>query len=446
MWSSRATPREKRQNHPPYATLIFPTRVTSFSVAPQICNGLHMLRMLFPVVGKQYETCPFSDELSKFCGWLQHVGYTRYTTGRHLHRLFQVLSEGRLSVKDAVSGQLLHRAFRRRRTSRSQVRCFQHTERAYKLFLNSRGRFLERPTQDALSVICNRYRDHLVEVHGFSRHTVVHRLATASEFLRSALRSGESIADLSATHVERYLTEKSAVLTRHSLRQKIGQMRGFLRFAAVNGFLVERLDVIDTPRTYREELPPRALPWNMVQRLLRSVDRTSKTGGRDYAILHLMAYYGLRACEIAGLRVDSIDWSAKTCRIEQRKNHADLVLPFSDQTISVLRRYVRRERGSDPRPWLFFRVTPPTGGMEFHTVCEVFYRWAARSGLPLSGYSSYCLRHSFAMRLLQRGVGVKAIGDLLGHKSMEATCWYLRLDTAGLRPVALPLPRASPRC
>lgn len=159
-----------------------------------------------------------------------------------------------------------------------------------------------------------------------------------------------------------------------------------------------------------------------------------------------MAYYGLRASEIAGLRVDSIDWPTKTCRIEQRKNHADLVLPLSDQTISVLRRYVGRERGSDPRPWLFLRVTPPTSGMEFHTVCEVFYRWAARSGLPLSGYSSYCLRHSFAMRLLQRGVGVKAIGDLLGHKSMEATCWYLRLDTAGLRPVALPLPRASRRC
>lgn len=238
-----------------------------------------MFRMLFPVVGKLYESSPFSDELSKFCCWLQQVGYTRYTTGRHLHRLFQVLSEGRLSVKDAMSGELLHRAFRRRRTSRRQVRCFRHTERAYKLFLNSQGRLLERPTQDVLSVICNRYRDYLVEVHGFSRNTVVHRLATASEFLRSALRSGESISDLRPTHVERYLAEKSAVLTRHSLRQKIGQLRGFLRFAAAKGLLVERLDVIDTPRAYREELPPRALPWNIVHKLLRSVDRTSKRAG-----------------------------------------------------------------------------------------------------------------------------------------------------------------------
>jgi site-specific recombinase XerD len=45
------------------------------------------------------------------------------------------------------------------------------------------------------------------------------------------------------------------------------------------------------------------------------------------------------------------------------------------------------------------------------------------------------------MRLLQRGVGVKAIGDLLGHHTLESTCVYLRLDISSLRDVALPLPR-----
>jgi site-specific recombinase XerD len=63
-----------------------------------------------------------------------------------------------------------------------------------------------------------------------------------------------------------------------------------------------------------------------------------------------------------------------------------------------------------------------------------------QSGLPLQGTSSYCLRHSFAMRLLDRGVGVKVIGDLLGHRTLESTCVYLRLQTGALREVALPLP------
>ena len=44
------------------------------------------------------------------------------------------------------------------------------------------------------------------------------------------------------------------------------------------------------------------------------------------------------------------------------------------------------------------------------------------------------------MRLLSRGVGIKAIGDLLGHRSLEATCVYLRIDANMLRTVALPVP------
>jgi integrase/recombinase XerD len=339
-----------------------------------------MLRIVVPLVAKRYESSRFGNELNEFCCWLQHAGYSKRTAGRHLRRLFQVLTQSGLSGMGTMSGEHLHRAFGRRCTSAHRSRPFRATEWAYSRFLTSQGRLLQRPTQDALSGICDRYRDYLVEVHGFSRNTVVNRLVTASEFLRSALCPGESTTALRRAHVDRYLVDKSAVLTRHSLRQKIGQLRGFLRFAAAKGLLVERLDVIDTPRIYREELPPRALPWNMVQKLLRSVDRASKSGWRDYAILHLMAYYGLRASEIAGLRPDSIDWVAKTCRIEQRKNHADLVLPLSDKTISLLRRYVLRERGSDPRPSLFLRITAPSGGMEFGAVCEVFYRWSARSG------------------------------------------------------------------
>ena len=64
------------------------------------------------------------------------------------------------------------------------------------------------------------------------------------------------------------------------------------------------------------------------------------------------------------------------------------------------------------------------------------------AGLPLSDHSPYGLRHGFAMRLLERGVGIKAIGDLMGHRSLESTGVYLRLNTEALRDVALSVPRA----
>jgi integrase len=153
-----------------------------------------------------------------------------------------------------------------------------------------------------------------------------------------------------------------------------------------------------------------------------------------------MAYYGLRASEIATLQLDSIDWQARTVRIIQRKTRSDLVLPLMRVTLSLLRGYIKHERDASALPYLFLRVRRPAGPLTHYGVGDIFRTRAAQSGLALDGYSSYSLRHSFAMRLLQRNVGIKAIGDLLGHRSLEATCVYLRLDTTALRTVGLPLP------
>jgi len=107
---------------------------------------------------------------------------------------------------------------------------------------------------------------------------------------------------------------------------------------------------------------------------------------------------------------------------------------------AVLQRYLREGRPASDRLELFTRVIAPAGALTRGAIAEAFRRQVRRSGLPLTGASPYGLRHSFAMRLLGRNVGVKAIGDLLGHRSLEATSVYLRLQTDALRDVALPLP------
>ena len=75
--------------------------------------------------------------------------------------------------------------------------------------------------------------------------------------------------------------------------------------------------------------------------------------------------------------------------------------------------------------------------------CAVSVRFkvhARRSGLPIAEASAYALRHSFAMRLLGAGVGMKLIGDLMGHSSLASTSAYLRIQTDMLREVALDVP------
>ena len=73
-------------------------------------------------------------------------------------------------------------------------------------------------------------------------------------------------------------------------------------------------------------------------------------------------------------------------------------------------------------------------------VTEAFQAWSKRSGLAIPFQGAHCLRHSYAVYLLRSGISLKTIGDLLGHRTLESTCVYLRLAVEDLRDVALDLP------
>ena len=70
---------------------------------------------------------------------------------------------------------------------------------------------------------------------------------------------------------------RSKEISRHSLQHVVAQLRAFLRYAHDHGHLERRLDALETPRTYRDELPPRAMPWDTVLKLLSSIEPGSKS-------------------------------------------------------------------------------------------------------------------------------------------------------------------------
>jgi site-specific recombinase XerD len=174
---------------------------------------------------------------------------------------------------------------------------------------------------------------------------------------------------------------------------------------------------------------------------LRSVDRTTPKGRRDYAMLLMIATYGLRVSEIASLKIDDVSWRSRRIRLQRPKVGHPLALPLTDEVAAALLDYLRRDRPVSAHRHLFLRVRIPSGPVKSTAVCDVFDAWATRAGirLPLRG-GPHCLRHSLAVRLLRQGASVKSIGDLLGHRSAESTGVYLRLQVDELRDVALPLP------
>jgi len=399
-----------------------------------------MVRDFCPRYHRHYEESRFSDEFGLFAAWMHEQGHLRDPARGHLYRLRQVLEQSDRFLPGGLFSEAdLREVFT---VSGRSAYLYLATQRIFVRFLAAAGRLTTTGPVDALELLCLRYRQYLANVRGFSSQSIQHHLSTLKDFLSRGIASDRGLSGLTASDIETYVQLKSKENTRQSLQHVVAHLRAFLRYCAEHGETAPGLDVIDTPRTYRGELPPRALDWIVVRRLLASFRRRSPRDWRDHAILHLMAYYGLRPSEIASLQLSSIDWNARTLLVEQRKTHSYLVLPLANRTLRLLQCYLTLGRPCNDLPQLFLRIRSPIRAIKHYGVIEVFIKRARDSGLPLHGASAYTLRHAFAMRLLQRGVGVKAIGDLLGHRSLEATCVYLRIDTDMLRPVGLPVPTA----
>ncbi|RLD04544.1 MAG: integrase [Chloroflexi bacterium] len=314
------------------------------------------------------------------------------------------------------------------------------------LYLKDIGR-LSLPLLTASDRLVEAYCEYLKTVRGLAKATVEKHATIAAEFLQFLEPDDrlQSLDDLHVTDIDAFLTKAGKRLGRASMQKVAAVLRAFLDFLAAE----ERVPLglaahVDSPRRYRGERLPRALPWKTVLTLLDSIDRSNPKGRRDYAMLLLIATYGLRRSEVATLDLDDIAWRAQQIRVSRSKVGTPLLLPLTDHVATSLMDYLRHGRPDTPHRRLFLRVRIPLGPIEATAVTDVFETWAARAGIRLPSLGGpHCLRHSLAMHLLRQGKPLKTIGDLLGHRSVESTCVYLRLNVDDLRDVALPLPAAQ---
>ena len=403
---------------------------------------------LFPKTCELISRSPFAQELTDFSEWLLAEHYTPTVVHHHLLRLVQALPRlpQQNEVPNVYSLTDLKTAFDVGSGPPTRINYFLAARRVYKRFLQAHGRLFEAQSNDPFDTLQREYSDYLSEVRGLSISARTHNTHTVAGFLSRGLKPHQMLSTITQQNIERFIVLRSREVSRHTLQHDVAHLRSFLRYCHGRGYLASRLDTdIETPRTYRSELPPRALPWGTVQALLRSIDRQSKSGWRDYCILHLIAHYGLRPSEVVSLRLDSIDWENAILHVKQHKTRSELLLPLAPSTLQALRDYLTHERyqHGSTHPDLFLRARCPSGPLFHWAICDIFNKRIKAVKFEGRTYSPYSLRHAFAMRLLSRGVGVKAIGDVLGHRRLESTCTYLRLDIEALRVVALNVPDAS---
>jgi site-specific recombinase XerD len=407
-----------------------------------------MLTSLFPNTHARYTSLPVLGAfLEDFCSWLEAHGYPPSAISRRIEAapfLEKCLQRHQIELLSGCTVDRLRACFPRQKRWTPQIACA--LGRSLLMFLQEQGT-LEATLPNASERLIRAYREHLDRVRGLAASTIARHAVVAGDFLR-LLKYDDDMQHLPQVQVsdlETFVIQASARVGRITMQKVIAIMRSFLRFLAASGEIPIGLDRhLESPRHHRGERLARALHWEDILSLLCSIDRSTVKGCRDYAMLLLIATYGLRRSEVSSLDIDDIQWRARVIRVPRPKVGTPLVVPLTDEVATALVDYLRQRVGESSERRLFLRVRAPRGPIQATAVFDAFDFWAVRAGVHVPGLGGpHVLRHGLAMHLLRQGTPLKTIGDLLGHRSVESTGVYLRLHVEDLRDVGLPLPKSD---
>jgi integrase/recombinase XerD len=294
-----------------------------------------MLLKLYPKVHRRYTSLPILGPiLDGFGTWLLKQGYATDCVREHFctaRRLTRILEQRGIHSLTKLTRARLRACAPANRLDDHRLTATVHLLERY--FVSETLLFPPRPRTRIEDRVAS-FAIYLEQIRGLASSSIEAHCKTTSALLAHIgyERCPRRLGTLTARDIEAFICRGGKGLGRRSLQHMVTHLRAFLRFAGSRGEAPIGLDrQIDTPRVYREEQLPRALPWEIVQALLRTIDRTTPGGLRDYAILLLIATYGLRAGEIVGLTLDDVEWRARRLRVRQRKTGGVLWLPLTER-------------------------------------------------------------------------------------------------------------------
>jgi integrase len=222
-------------------------------------------------------------------------------------------------------------------------------------------------------------------------------------------------------------------------------LRDFLRHLHGSGRTATDLSgTVIGPRIYEHEDIPSALRPEELRRVLEVTRKDiSPAGLRDYAILMLLATYGLRAAEIVRMHLEDVDWKRDLLHVRHSKTGTYSELPLLREPGEAVLRYLEKARPQSNHREVFLRIYAPHRPFKCGAIVSSITRARLRAAAitPEGRRGSRAFRHARAVSLLRSGVPLKVIGDVLGHTSAASTAEYLKLATEDLRTVGLELPR-----
>jgi integrase/recombinase XerD len=289
--------------------------------------------------------------------------------------------------------------------------------------------------------LLSRYRRHLVDERGLAQ-TTVHRYETFSRrfLMERAERIGTPTGTegLTSAEVNSFMLGAAGRLAIESAKREAADLRALLRFLYLDGILAIDLGAAMPPvACWRGTSLPPVTSAAEVDILLDASDRSSPAGRRYYAVLVLMARLGLRACEVAALRLGDVDWRAGEIEVRGKGGRRDR-LPLPVEVGEALVDYLEHSRPTCDVPQLIVTRYAPFRAIRPGSLTSLVYKSCRRAELPRFG--AHRLRHAFATEMLRRGGDLLEIAQVLRQSDLATTSGYAKVDRHALRTVAQPWP------
>lgn len=286
------------------------------------------------------------------------------------------------------------------------------------------------------TLLCSFERYLLVE-RALASGTVRGYVDHARKFL-DGLPSGTTLGEVAAADVTVALRRVAGAVSVAAAQNFRAGLRAFLRFCLTEGIIAVDLSGAALAVTGRRRVClPRGIEPAQARVLLLSCDRRSALGRRDYAMLVVLLRLGLRAGEVARLRLDDLDWRAGELVVRGKGARLDR-LPMPVEVGDAITAYLRRGRPRSDRREVFLRARAPFEPIASGTVGSTVRRACRRAGIAEVG--PHRLRHTLACEMVRAEVPLVEIAEVLRHKSLQSSAIYARVDLDTLRRLAAPWP------
>jgi site-specific recombinase XerD len=290
-------------------------------------------------------------------------------------------------------------------------------------------------------VLLGRYAGYQASERGLSAKTIARNVSALRPFLAERSRDGvPDLGGLTAREVMDFVVAQSRQRP-SAVSHLVTALRSFLRFLHVDGVTAGGLaDAVPTAASRKLAGLPKALNAGQVTAMLASCDAGTALGLRDLAILTVLSRLGLRASEVAGLRLEDIDWARGEITVTGKGSKSGR-LPLPADVGSVVVAWLQGGRPRCGHREVFLCDRGPHRPMSRGAVTNVTARAARSAGLGT--IHAHRLRHTAATAMLEAGGSLAEIGQVLRHDRALTTAIYAKADVTALRTVAMPWPETA---